>query len=379
MRKQTIIFVSVLLLLFGGPFVAYSAEGITYIVQPGDDLVKLSGEYLGNGAHYRAIFSATNDKHDSDSSFAKITDPFDVKPGWKLFIPAAGIDQEDYRISIVVGGLGFPEAPIWDSKRETLYWVEWSGDAIWAMKDGRANVAIKTKKGEGPNGLILDKDGNLWVCMYSSLEVVKMTPSGKVLQTIDNYNGKPFLGPNDFAMDANGGLYITDSGNFGVSADDDFSTGRPVGAIYYLTPKGKLLQVAKDISYANGLVISHDGKSLIVAEHRRNCLLKYSINPDGTLSNKAVFFNMDTDCAVKADLCWIIGPDGLKIDSKGNIWIAQLAGGKIVVVSPEGKLLRKIFLPKDGGGPTNVAFTPDEKTLYVTDGLLGLLYRIQFK
>lgn len=374
MRKQTIILVSVLLLLFGGPFVAYSAEGITYIVQPGDCLVKLAGMYLGNGAHYSAIVSATNEKRSSDGSFAKITDPFAIEPGWKLFIPAAGFDQRDCRISILVGGLGFPEGPIWDSKNETLYWVEWSGDAIWAMKDGKANIVVKTQKGDGPNGLCLDKDGNLWVAMYSSLKVVKMTPSGKILKTIDNYKGKPFKGPNDLVMDSKGGIYFTDSGDF----EEDWTTGRPAGDVYYITPGGNVVQLDSNLCYSNGLGITPDGKNLLVNEHRANRIWKYSINPDGTLSNRRQFFILGDDCVLPEELCYEVGPDGMSQDSKGNVYVAHYGAGEVVVISPDGRQIRRIHLPI-GSNPDNTTFGADEKTLYVTEGEVGLLYRIQFK
>src|SRR5207244_12064341 len=62
---------------------------------------------------------------------------------------------------------------------------------------------------------------------------------------------------------------------------------------------------------------------------------------------------------------WWLGPDNMKIDSKGNIYVAQWFGGKILKLSPEGKLLH-VFEIAAGDGTTNVAFSDGEKELYVT-------------
>ena len=95
-----------------------------------------------------------------------------------------------------------------------------------------------------------------------------------------------------------------------------------------------------------------------------NCILKFTINPDGTLSHRANFALLNVLTKNKVD-CWWIGPDSLKIDRHGNLYVAQLFGGKVLKISPAGKLLH-IFEIAAGNGPTNVAFDEGEKNLYVT-------------
>jgi len=92
--------------------------------------------------------------------------------------------------------------------------------------------------------------------------------------------------------------------------------------------------------------------------------LKFKINADGSLSNRSNFalLNLLTKNKVES---WWIGPDSMKIDSKGNIYVAQWFGGKILKLSPEGKLLH-VFEIAAGDGTTNVAFGEGEKELYVT-------------
>src|SRR5438874_701788 len=113
----------------------------------------------------------------------------------------------------------------------------------------------------------------------------------------------------------------------------------------------------------NGLALTKQ-KTLYVSETIGNCMLKFKINDDGSLSNRSNFalLNLLTKNKVES---WWLGPDSMKIDSKGNIYVAQWFGGKILKISPEGKLLH-VFEIAAGDGTTNVAFGEGEKELYVT-------------
>jgi gluconolactonase len=249
--------------------------------------------------------------------------------------------------------------------------VEWSGDKIWKMQDGTYEVFYEAEAGDGPCGIAQDADGNLWVAMYSSLKMVKLSPAGEILGTIDNYNGQPFKGPNDVVMDAKGGMYFTDSGNF----EDDWLEAKPVGSVYYYSPAGELMQVDSGLVYANGIALSVDGKTLYVDEHRKNRILKYAVNDDGTLSDSVVFFEPDDEYMGDTEYAYELGTDGMWRDSQGNLWVAHYGGGKVMVISPEGNLLTKLMLP-EGIYPTNTTLNADESMLYVTEGGVGLLYQI---
>ena len=184
--------------------------------------------------------------------------------------------------------------------------------------------------------------------------------TGKQLHRWDaDKNGKPFDGGiNDIVITANGGAYATVSGPFRRSAS-------VAGKILYLAPGSqKWVEVANDLNYANGIGVSPDQKTLYVGETVGNSILKFTINGDGSLSHRSNFalLNLLTPNKIKA---WWIGPDSMKIDSKGNIYVAQWSGGKILKISPDGKLLH-IFEIAAGNGTTNVAFGEGEKDLYVT-------------
>jgi sugar lactone lactonase YvrE len=95
-----------------------------------------------------------------------------------------------------------------------------------------------------------------------------------------------------------------------------------------------------------------------------NCILKFSINDDGSLGKRSNFALLNLLVKNKVESWWL-GPDSMKIDGKGNIYVAQWTGGKVLKLSPEGKLLH-VFEITAGEGTTNVAFGEGGKDLYVT-------------
>ena len=141
--------------------------------------------------------------------------------------------------------------------------------------------------------------------------------------------------------------------------------GMNMGKILYLAPGSQeWVEVADDLNFANGIGVSPDQKTLYVSETVGNCILKFSIGDDGSLGHRSNFalLNLLTKNRIES---WWIGPDSMKVDSKGNIYVAQWSGGRIMKISPDGKLLH-LFEVAAGSGTTNVAFGDGEKDLYVT-------------
>ena len=138
-----------------------------------------------------------------------------------------------------------------------------------------------------------------------------------------------------------------------------------VGKILYLAPDSQeWVEVANDLNYANGIGVSPNQKTLYVSETVGNCILKFTINDDGTLSHRSNFALLNLLVKDK-NKSWWLGPDSMKIDNHGNIYVAQWFGGKILKISPEGKLLH-VFEIAAGDGTTNVAFGEGGKELFVT-------------
>jgi len=185
--------------------------------------------------------------------------------------------------------------------------------------------------------------------------------AGKQLHRWDaDDKARAFMGGiNDIVVTANGGAYATVFGPY-----QDLPTA-VAGRIVYRAPGSpKWVEVANDLNYANGIGISPDQKTLYVSETVGNCILKFTVNADGSLKDRANFALLNVLTPNK-NTSWWLGPDSMKLDGKGNLYVAQWFGGKILKISPSGKLLH-VFPIAAGDGTTNVAFGPGEHELYVT-------------
>ena len=261
-------------------------------------------------------------------------------------------------VTIVRDILG-PEGPLYIDGN--LYYVGWVSHTL-SKWDGKTTTVLNHTPGCGHNGLALTKEKTfLLACTEEHGAIMELDMTGKQLRRWDaDKNGKPFDGGiNDIVVTANGGAYAT---VFGPYKELPTSVA---GKILYLAPDSKeWVEVADDLNYANGVGISPDQKTLYVSETVGNCMLKFKINHDGSLSNRSNFALLNLLVPNK-NQSWWIGPDSMKVDRKGNIYVAQWFGGKILKISPEGKLLH-VFEIAAGDGTTNLAFGEGEKELYVT-------------
>lgn len=259
-------------------------------------------------------------------------------------------------VKVVNDDVHFAEGPVWHDGK--LYYVEYDRNTV-TVWDGKSNKYFATIKGCGPSAVLNTKRGEFLVTCYDSGSIGHLSADGKILPAYDHdRGGSKFIGPNDFAPDRLGGIYFSDSGHPGKAVD---------GRVFYLAADGTITLVASDLNAANGLVVSLDGKTLYVIETEENRLLKYRIDSPGHLSDRKLFLNLD-------ELTHHVGhiyPDGVKIDSHGFLYIGQNPrdpkaplAGTIFVVNADGQLLRSIKVPSPG--VPNLAFSPDEKTLYVT-------------
>jgi gluconolactonase len=159
----------------------------------------------------------------------------------------------------------------------------------------------------------------------------------------------------------NGGAYATTFGPY----DGASPPGEVIGKVLYLSPGGaQWTEVAGQLNYANGIGVSPDGRTLYVSQTVSGSILKFTIDPDGTLSHRSNFALLDSLVQRRSDSPWL-GPDSMKVDQRGDIYVAQFFGGKVLKLSDQGKLLH-VFRIAAGDGTTNLAFDAGEKHLYVT-------------
>ena len=179
-----------------------------------------------------------------------------------------------------------------------------------------------------------------------------------------HYEGKRLNSTNDLVYKSDGSLYFTDPPSALRGGDNDPKKELPFTGVFMLKD-GKLQLLTKDIR-PNGLAFSPDEKYLYVADTTNRSVVRYEVQPDGAVANGQVFIAMSSDKAPG-------GPDGMKVDQKGNLY--STGPGGVWIISPEGKHLGTLVFPER---PANFAFgEADGKTLYVT-ARRGL-YRIRLK
>jgi gluconolactonase len=259
-------------------------------------------------------------------------------------------------IEIVDAHASYPEGPVWQNGK--LLYLEYGGPGI-KVWDGKSTAAYWHSEHCGASGLIPYGRAHLLVACYDANTVVELDDAGKPIRTIErDAAGKRFTGPNDFAADGAGGIYFSASGVYDPAA--------PItGAVLYLSPAGHVAEVADTIHYSNGLTVSKDGKSLLVAEDLAGRILAFPINAGGTLGQRTVWARLRDLAPPTLHEDAYNGPDGLKLGPDGNYYVAQNGSGRVLVVDENKKLIRIIKVPTPY--VTNMAFGSDgARTIYIT-------------
>jgi len=261
-------------------------------------------------------------------------------------------------VTVVKDVLG-PEGPL--IVDGNLYYVAWTTGSL-SRWDGKTSTVLNSMPGCSHNGLALTKHKTfLLACTDERGAILELDLLGKQLHRWDaDDKGHAFAGGiNDVVVTASGGAYATVFGPYQAVPTS------VAGKVLYKAPGSqKWVEVANDLNYANGIGVSPDQKTLYVSETVGNCILRFSIEADGSLSHRANFALLNVLVPDK-NTSWWLGPDSMKLDGKGNLYVAQWFGGKGLKIAPDGKLLH-VFPIAAGDGTTNVAFGPGEKELYVT-------------
>jgi gluconolactonase len=298
--------------------------------------------------------------------------------------PVAADDIFDPKSKLKVeaaGGVG-GEGPAWHPKLGVL--CSGNNDINRVAPDGTASVY---RKAAGTNGLLFDGRGRLLACEPGQRRVTRTDPDGTVTVLAEKYNGMRFTTPNDLTVDAKGRIYFSDpcyGDRSKIEMKDE--SGQAVEGVYRIDPDGKVSRViGREVERANGVLVTPDDKYLYVADNNNNTkngarkLWRFDLKADGSveLKSKKLVYDWGTGR----------GPDGLKQDATGRLYVAaglnranppfepaaDVKGG-IYVLDPDGKLLT--FLPVPTDEVTNCAFGgEDRKTLYITGG--GTLYSIR--
>lgn len=243
-------------------------------------------------------------------------------------------------------GFQFTEGPSADSKGN-VYFTDQPNDRIMKWSTAGELSTFMQPSGRS-NGLAFDKDDNLWSCADEKNEIWKISPDKKVEVLPSLYQGKVLNGPNDLWIHPAGGIYFTDP-FYKRTWWDHQNMPQDIQAVYFMSPDHKTItRLTDDLLQPNGIVGTPDGKKLFVADIKANKTWSYTINKDGSLSDKRLFCEL--------------GSDGMTIDSKGNIY---LTGKGVTIFDKTGKKLGNIEIPENW--TANVCFgDKDLKSLFIT-------------
>ena len=224
--------------------------------------------------------------------------------------------------------------------------------------DGKKSEWLNS--GGAPNGHKILGDGTHLVCDGDLHAVLHVSADGKILhKASEKCDDKPLRAPNDLSLDVkNGGFYFTDPGE----SDDK----KPIGTVHYVDAKGVTHLCAEALAFPNGIVLTPDGKRLLVGESKKNRILEYPVTAPGKLGAMKVLCDLPAKAGEQIDN----QPDGMCLDTDGNLYVAHYGMRQVQVLSPEGKVIRRY----PGGNLTtsNVAFGgPEMDTLYITGGIKG--------
>ncbi|MEE9349127.1 MAG: SMP-30/gluconolactonase/LRE family protein [Flavobacteriaceae bacterium] len=222
------------------------------------------------------------------------------------------------------------EGPAVDSKGN-LYAVNFKEEGTIGITNSKGDSKIFTTLANGSigNGIRFDKNDNMYIADYVNHNIlyIKKGTTNAVVYAHDSIMNQP----NDLAIAPNSTLYASDP-------NWETSTGN-----LWMCKDEKMVLLEKNMGTTNGIEVSPNGKKLYVNESIQRNVWVYDIAKDGTLSNKKIMTTFPD-----------FGLDGMRCDKKGNLYICRYGKGTIVIISPEGKLLREITLK--GKNPTNIAF-----------------------
>jgi gluconolactonase len=271
------------------------------------------------------------------------------KTGYLLFsdIPANVVDKmtPDGTVSVFVDESGY-RGP-WNG-----YTMENAGHLQNNGKDPK-DPLFRQFNMIGSDGLTLDPQGRLLICTFSGRSLDRVEKNGKRVVLVDRYEGKKLNGPNDVVVKKDGAVYFTDTFAWRLREKDPSTELDHLGI--YMLKDGKVKLVIKDIPSPNGLAFSPDEKYLYANGGGDNYINRYDVQPDDTVTNGQLLIDLSVDKSAPGIT------DGMRVDSKGNIWSSGPGG--LWIISPEGKHLGTILIPERFA---NLSFgDADDKTVYI--------------
>jgi gluconolactonase len=278
------------------------------------------------------------------------------------------------QIQLIASGFNFTEGPMW---REGRLWFsdEEGGKTLAVTPTGQLTVLIDYTKPPfapangaklGPNAMATAPDGSVVMCEQYARAVERLVGTAATLHPVPyftSFEGKRLNSPNDLVFAADGSFYFTDPPYGLKGRDTDPAKQLPYDPVFHYV-NGKLTPIITDLTLPNGIALSPDGHTLYVNNSGpAERVIAYPLHPDGSVgpAHDVIDFPGHEGRGI---------PDGLKVDTLGNLWTTGPGG--IRIVTPQGKVLGQLQLPITAA---NLAWGEDGHTLFIT--ATGNIYRLR--
>lgn len=291
-----------------------------------------------------------------------------------LLLPGALLTAEDYTTTAVTPKGSFTdgiEGPACD-QQGNLYAVsfEREGTIGKVTPKGKATLWAVVPNGGAMNGLRLDSSGMLVGVDYVKHIVYRIDPAtAKFTENLTaDWKGTPFFQPNDLGITANDTIYFT---------DPDWSKPTGLGRLFRIDPPPhrRTVQLDEGLLGPNGVTLSPSDDRVYVGLSRGGGILAYDRRTDGSLANRRMFFEFARHGIPANGI-----PDGIRCDVRGRLFVTMVNIGKVLIISPEGKLAGTIRTL--GSKPANITFCgSDGRTVYITEKEYGRVEkaRVRYK
>ena len=236
------------------------------------------------------------------------------------------------------------ESPRWHDGR--LWLCNWGAREVVAVGlDGRSEVVLGVDT-TIPFSIDWLPDGRLLVVLGPEKVILRQEGDGSLVTHAD-LSDVPGPGFNEIVVDGRGNAYVNGAG-FDLMAGEAFKPG----IVALVTPDGKAREVADGLAFPNGMAITPDDATLIVAESYARRLTAFDIEADGSLGNRRVWADLGDGV-----------PDGICVDAEGAVWYADVPNRRCVRVREGGDVLATVEL--DRGGFACMLGGPDGRTLFI--------------
>src|SRR3954447_4201549 len=228
---------------------------------------------------------------------------------------------------ILMSGIVFGEQPRWHDGR--LWFSDWGRRQVIAL--GLDGVSEVMHEGTGfPLCVDWLPDGRMLVVCAREGQLLRREPGGSMVVHGDLRTASDPPPGNELVVDGRGNAYVNGAG-FDMMAGADFAPG----GVALVTPDGSARQVADGIAFPNGMLVTPDNSTLIVADSYGKCLTAFDIAADGSLANRRVWADLGDGV-----------PDGICLDAENAVWYGDVPNKRCVRVGEGGEVLQTVELDR---------------------------------